>query len=92
MRKNNLLKKTAWIVLSAVLFGTVAGTVMTGIQIASSGMVSQFFAIVASDEDTVKAEGEALPPPGTISGRKDTGNHFHRQQPFRHRQRMFQRS
>ena len=63
MRKNNLLKKTAWIVLSAVLFGTVAGTVMTGIQIASSGMVSQFFAIVASDEDTVKAEGEALPPP-----------------------------
>ena len=59
MRKNNLLKKTAWIVLSAVLFGTVAGTVMTGIQIASSGMVSQFFAIVASDEDTVKAEGEA---------------------------------
>ena len=61
MRKNNLLKKTAWIVLSAVLFGTVAGTVMTGIQIASSGMVSQFFAIVASDEDTVKAEGEALP-------------------------------
>ena len=45
MRKNNLLKKTAWIVLSAVLFGTVAGTVMTGIQIASSGMVSQFFAV-----------------------------------------------
>lgn len=40
--ENNLLKKTAWIVLSAVLFGTVAGTVMTGIQIASSGMVSQF--------------------------------------------------
>mgnify|MGYP000520793247 CR=1 FL=1 len=74
MRKNNLLKKTAWIVLSAVLFGTVAGTVMTGIQIASSGMVSQFFAIVASDEDTVKAEGEALPPPEPFSGRKDTGN------------------
>ena len=50
MRKNSLLKKTAWIVLSAVLFGTVAGTVMTGVQIASSGMVSQFFAIVSSDE------------------------------------------
>ena len=70
MRKNNLLKKTAWIVLSAVLFGTVAGTVMTGIQIASSGMVSQFFAIVASDEDTVKAEGEALPPPEPFPGEK----------------------
>ena len=65
-----MLKKTAWIVLSAVLFGTVAGTVMTGIQIASSGMVSQFFAIVASDEDTVKAEGEALPPPEPFPGEK----------------------
>ena len=54
MRKNNLLKKTAWIVLSAVLFGTVAGTVMTGIQIASSGMVSQFFAIVSSENMTAR--------------------------------------
>ena len=52
MRKNSLLKKTAWIVLSAVLFGTVAGTVMTGVQIASSGMVSQFFAIVSSENMT----------------------------------------
>ena len=43
---------------------------MTGIQIASSGMVSQFFAIVASDEDTVKAEGEALPPPEPFPGEK----------------------
>ena len=92
MRKNNLLKKTAWIVLSAVLFGTVAGTVMTGIQIASSGMVSQFFAIVASDEDTVKAEGEALPPPEPFPGEKIPGNISTGRQTFRHRQRMFQRS
>lgn len=63
MRKNSLLKKTAWIVLSAVLFGTVAGTVMTGVQIASSGMVSQFFAIVSSDEKLPEqATGEELPP------------------------------
>ena len=88
MRKNNLLKKTAWIVLSAVLFGTVAGTVMTGIQIASSGMVSQFFAIVASDEDTVKAEGRLQ----NHFREKRYRKHFHRQQTFRHRQRMFQRS
>lgn len=57
------MKKTAWIVLSAVLFGTVAGTVMTGVQIASSGMVSQFFAIVSSDEKLPEqATGEELPP------------------------------
>ena len=63
MRKNSLLKKTAWIVLSAVLFGTVAGTVMTGVQIASSGMVSQFFAIVSSDEKLPEqGAGEELPP------------------------------
>ena len=63
MRKNSLLKKTAWIVLSAVLFGTVAGTVMTGVQIASSGMVSQFFAIVSSDEKLPEqGTGEELPP------------------------------
>ena len=73
MRKNSLLKKTAWIVLSAVLFGTVAGTVMTGVQIASSGMVSQFFAIVSSDEKLPEqATGEELPPEpfpgGNISG------------------------
>ena len=71
MRKNNLLKKTAWIVLSAVLFGTVAGTVMTGIQIASSGMVSQFFAIVSSDEKLPEQGEELLPEPfpgGNIQG------------------------
>ena len=71
MRKNSLLKKTAWIVLSAVLFGTVAGTVMTGVQIASSGMVSQFFAIVSSDEKLPEQREELLPEPfpgGNIPG------------------------
>ena len=71
MRKNSLLKKTAWIVLSAVLFGTVAGTVMTGVQIASSGMVSQFFAIVSSDEKLPEQGEELLPEPfpgGNIQG------------------------
>ena len=71
MRKNSLLKKTAWIVLSAVLFGTVAGTVMTGVQIASSGMVSQFFAIVSSDEKLPEQGEELLPEPfpgGNIPG------------------------
>lgn len=71
MRKNSLLKKTAWIVLSAVLFGTVAGTVMTGVQIASSGMVSQFFAIVSSDEKLPEQGEELLPesfPGGNIPG------------------------
>lgn len=73
MKKNSLLKKTAWIVLSAVLFGTVAGTVMTGVQIASSGMVSQFFAIVSSDEKLPEqGTGEELPlepfPGGNIPG------------------------
>jgi len=65
------LKKTAWIVLSAVLFGTVAGTVMTGVQIASSGMVSQFFAIVSSDEKLPEQGEELLPEPfpgGNIPG------------------------
>jgi len=65
------LKKTAWIVLSAVLFGTVAGTVMTGVQIASSGMVSQFFAIVSSDEKLPEQGEELLPEPfpgGNIQG------------------------
>lgn len=70
MRKNSLLKKTAWIVLSAVLFGTVAGTVMTGVQIASSGMVSQFFAIVSSDSNTLETEGEEAPPPEPFPGGK----------------------
>lgn len=59
------MKKTAWIVLSAVLFGTVAGTVMTGVQIASSGMVSQFFAIVSSDEKLPEQGEEPLPEPFT---------------------------
>ena len=71
MRKNSLSKKTAWIVLSAVLFGTVAGTVMTGVQIASSGMVSQFFAIVSSDEKLPEQGEELLPEPfpgGNIPG------------------------
>lgn len=71
MRKNSLLKKTAWIVLSAVLFGTVAGTVMTGVQIASSGMVSQFFAIVSSDEKLPEQGEELLPEPfpgGNVPG------------------------
>ena len=71
MRKNSLLKKTAWIVLSAVLFGTVAGTVMTGVQIPSSGMVSQFFAIVSSDEKLPEQGEELLPEPfpgGNIPG------------------------
>lgn len=71
MRKNSLLKKTAWIVLSAVLFGTVAGTVMTGVQIASSGMVSQFFAIVSSDEKLSEQGEELLSEPfpgGNIPG------------------------
>lgn len=65
------MKKTAWIVLSAVLFGTVAGTVMTGVQIASSGMVSQFFAIVSSDEKLPEQGKELLPEPfpgGNIPG------------------------
>lgn len=65
------MKKTAWIVLSAVLFGTVAGTVMTGVQIASSGMVSQFFAIVSSDEKLPEQGEELLPEPfpgGDIPG------------------------
>lgn len=65
------MKKTAWIVLSAVLFGTVAGTVMTGVQIASSGMVSQFFAIVSSDEKLSEQGEELLPEPfpgGNIPG------------------------
>ena len=65
------MKRTAWIVLSAVLFGTVAGTVMTGVQIASSGMVSQFFAIVSSDEKLPEQGEELLPEPfpgGNIPG------------------------
>lgn len=65
------MKKTAWIVLSAALFGTVAGTVMTGVQIASSGMVSQFFAIVSSDEKLPEQGEELLPEPfpgGNIPG------------------------
>lgn len=65
------MKKTAWIVLSAVLFGTVAGTVMTCVQIASSGMVSQFFAIVSSDEKLPEQGEELLPEPfpgGNIPG------------------------
>lgn len=65
------MKKTAWIVLSAVLFGTVAGTVMTGVQIASSGMASQFFAIVSSDEKLPEQGEELLPEPfpgGNIPG------------------------
>lgn len=65
------MKKTAWIVLSAVLFGTVAGTVMTGVQIASSGMVSQFFAIVSSDEKLPEQGEELLPEPfpgGNVPG------------------------
>ena len=65
------MKKTAWIVLSAVLFGTVAGTVMTGVQIPSSGMVSQFFAIVSSDEKLPEQGEELLPEPfpgGNIPG------------------------
>ena len=65
------MKKTAWIVLSAVLFGTVAGTVMTGVQIASSGIVSQFFAIVSSDEKLPEQGEELLPEPfpgGNIPG------------------------
>ena len=65
------MKKTAWIVLSAVLFGTVAGTVMTGVQIASSGMVSQFFAIVSSDEKLSEQGEELLSEPfpgGNILG------------------------
>lgn len=65
------MKKTAWIVLSAVLFGTVAGTVMTGVQIASSGMASQFFAIVSSDEKLPEQGEELLPEPfpgGNIQG------------------------
>lgn len=65
------MKKTAWIVLSAVLFGTVAGTVMTGVQIASSGMVSKFFAIVSSDEKLPEQGEELLPEPfpgGNIPG------------------------
>ena len=65
------MKKTAWIVLSAVLFGTVAGTVMTGVQIASSGMVSQFFAIVTSDEKLPEQGEELLPEPfpgGNVPG------------------------
>lgn len=69
MRKNSLLKKMAWIVLSAVLFGTVAGTVMTGVQIASSGMFSQFFAIVSSDSDKAVLE-EKAPSPEPFSGGK----------------------
>lgn len=65
------MKKTAWIVLSAVLFGTVAGTVMTGVQIASSGMVSKFFAIVSSDEKLPEQGEELLPEPfpgGNVPG------------------------
>lgn len=65
------MKKTAWIVLSAVLFGTVAGTVMTGVQIASSEMASQFFAIVSSDEKLPEQGEELLPEPfpgGNIPG------------------------
>ena len=65
------MKKTAWIVLSAVLFGTVAVTVMTGVQIASSGMVSQFFAIVSSDEKLPEQGEELLPEPfpgGNVPG------------------------
>lgn len=68
MRKNSLLKKTAWIVLSAVLFGTVAGTVMTGVRIASSGMFSQFFAIVSSDRNTLEPQGEETQPPEPFPG------------------------
>ena len=44
---------------------------MTGIQIASSGMVSQFFAIVSSDEKLPEQGEELLPEPfpgGNVPG------------------------
>lgn len=38
-KKGGILKKAAWITAGALLFGTIAGGVMVGIQIASSGVL-----------------------------------------------------
>ena len=45
-KKGGILKKAAWITAGALLFGTIAGGVMVGVQIASSGVFKNLYAIV----------------------------------------------
>lgn len=69
-KKGGILKKAALITASALLFGTVAGGVMVGVQIASSGVFKNLYAIVSGEtqEGSWKgfepSDGQTDPLPG----------------------------
>ena len=50
-KKGGILKKAAWITAGALLFGTIAGGVMVGVQIASSGVFKNLYAIVSGEPE-----------------------------------------
>ena len=62
-KKGGILKKAAWITAGALLFGTIAGGVMVGVQIASSGVFKNLYAIVSGEPeagDWKAPEGQSL--------------------------------
>lgn len=69
-KKGGILKKAAWITAGALLFGTIAGGVMVGIQIASSGVFKNLYAIVSGEAEAGdwKAPEGQEPPADPFAG------------------------
>ena len=68
--KGGILKKAAWITAGALLFGTIAGGVMVGVQIASSGVFKNLYAIVSGEPEAGdwKAPEGQKPPADPFAG------------------------
>ena len=69
-KKGGILKKAAWITAGALLFGTIAGGVMVGVQIASSGVFKNLYAIVSGEPEAGdwKAPEGQKPPADPFAG------------------------
>ena len=69
-KKGGILKKAAWITAGALLFGTIAGGVMVGVQIASSGVFKNLYAIVSGEAEAGdwKAPEGQEPPADPFAG------------------------
>ena len=69
-KKGGILKKAAWIIAGALLFGTIAGGVMVGVQIASSGVFKNLYAIVSGEPEAGdwKAPEGQKPPADPFAG------------------------
>ena len=60
-KSGGIVKKAAWITAGALLFGTVSGTVMVGMNIAASGILGNINAAMGAMESAAPKQQETMP-------------------------------